>query len=173
MLMVYGALMPLRVLEEIRFWKMQEREHTVVIRTLVPDLETPFVRLLEEWEGVFEKAEMAAVRLIEAAIRSGFWLPPQQQAQVNQLLIASASQSRLFIQHLMRMEQESVPIRTRPVVKTVLEHIIRESEYFLGVLQAGDPMLGLHAPPVPAGVSYTPSNMQELAYLHVQPSARA
>lgn len=37
----YGHLLPLRTLEEIRFSKEQEKEHTLVIRALVPDLEPP------------------------------------------------------------------------------------------------------------------------------------
>ncbi|KAA8756587.1 DUF2935 domain-containing protein, partial [Paenibacillus sp. UASWS1643] len=49
----YGHLLPLRTLEEIRFWKEQEKEHTLVIRALVPDLEPPYVKLLEEWEATF------------------------------------------------------------------------------------------------------------------------
>ncbi len=70
MLYVYGALMPLRVLEEIRFWKMQEKEHTVVIRELVPTLEPQFVLLMQQWEGVFAQTEAVSGQLIEAVVRS-------------------------------------------------------------------------------------------------------
>ncbi|KIL42233.1 hypothetical protein SD70_01410 [Gordoniibacillus kamchatkensis] len=151
MLRVYGTLMPIRVLEEIRFWKMQEREHTLVIRALAPDLEAPFAALLSEWESVFEQSEMAAGRMLEAAVHGGLVVSQPQHAEVSRLLTVSAVQSEQFIRHLMRMEGESAPIRSRPVVKTVLEHIIRESEYFLGVLQAGDPLLAPNQP-----LSYAP-----------------
>jgi Fe-Mn family superoxide dismutase len=171
MLYVYGALMPVRVLEEIRFWKMQEREHTVVIRTLVPDLEPPFVRLLEEWEGVFEQAEMAAGRMLEAILRGGIIVAQAQHLQIRELLAAAALQSQQFVQQLMLMEQQSVPVRTRPVVKSVLEHIIRESEYFLGVLQAGDPLLAMPpAPPAPGvpAEALRKADAQEKVYLHAE-----
>lgn len=146
MLNVYGTLMPYRLLEEIRFWKMQEREHTVVIRTLVPALEPPFVRMLEEWEGVFEKTEMAAVQWTEWAVRTRMPSDPMLQSQLNALLQASRTQSTEFIQQLLVMEQKSVPVRTNPVVKTVFQHIIRESEYFLGVLLTFNPPDPLQAP---------------------------
>ena len=35
----YGDKTPLRVLDEIEFWKQQESEHTVVILQIVDDLE--------------------------------------------------------------------------------------------------------------------------------------
>nr|WP_027417925.1 DUF2935 domain-containing protein [Aneurinibacillus terranovensis] len=38
----YGDKMPLRILDEIEFWKQQEAEHTVVIRELVSNLEGEF-----------------------------------------------------------------------------------------------------------------------------------
>lgn len=61
----YGHLLPLRTLEEIRFWKEQEKEHTLVIRALVPDLEPPYVKLLEEWEVTFANSERVANQLLK------------------------------------------------------------------------------------------------------------
>ncbi|WP_141336343.1 Fe-Mn family superoxide dismutase [Paenibacillus sp. tmac-D7] len=136
MLYVYGALMPLRVLEEIRFWKMQEKEHTVVIRELVPTLEPPYIQLLEQWESVFARTEAAAGQWIEAIIRSPAHIPPYTDAKVNELLQTSAAQSRAFVQQLFLLLDKSAPVKADPVVRTVVMHIIRESEYFLGVLQA-------------------------------------
>ncbi len=64
----YGPLLPLRILEEIRFWKEQEKEHTLVIRTLVPDLEPEYVKLLEEWEVAFSNSEHTANQLIKQVL---------------------------------------------------------------------------------------------------------
>ena len=61
----YGRLLPLRTLEEVRFWKEQEKEHTLLIRTLVPNLEPSYVKLLEEWEAAFANSERAANQLIK------------------------------------------------------------------------------------------------------------
>ncbi|MDQ1911586.1 DUF2935 domain-containing protein [Paenibacillus sp. GD4] len=136
MLYVYGALMPLRVLEEIRFWKMQEREHTVVIRTLVPNLEPAYAALLEKWEQVFAQTETAAQQWIEAVLRASAPISPAVHNQIQELLRVSMAQSQQFIHQLYALLAQSAPIQANPVIETVMLHIIRESEYFLGVLQA-------------------------------------
>ncbi|UUZ82986.1 DUF2935 domain-containing protein [Paenibacillus sp. P26] len=136
MLYVYGSLMPLRPLEEIRFWKMQEKEHTVVIRELVPALEPPYAALLRQWEGVFARTEAAAQQWIEAVIRSSVPPNPYVLEHIDRLLQVSTLQSREWIRRLFLMNEQSAPVRSNPVVQTVVMHIIRESEYFLGVLQA-------------------------------------
>ncbi|MVO99771.1 Fe-Mn family superoxide dismutase [Paenibacillus lutrae] len=147
MLSVYGSLMPLRILEEIRFWKEQEKEHTVVIRELVPDLEPAYVQALKEWEGVFAKTQHAAVQWIEWAIRTKNPVDPFLQRQLQQLIDVSTKQSVKFIELLQIIEKESKPVSANPVIKIVIEHIIRESEYFLGTLKGLESSL----PPVPYG----------------------
>ena len=59
MLRIYGVMMPLRLLEEIRFWKEQESEHTLVIRALVPGLEPDYVQLLEGWRRILGRRNKA------------------------------------------------------------------------------------------------------------------
>ncbi len=136
MLYVYGSLMPIRVLEEIRFWKMQEREHTVVIRELVPQLEPEYAALLQQWEGVLAQTEVASQQWIEAVLRTKPPVGPYIVDKVNELLYASIAQSQEFIRQLFLILERSRPVRANPVVQTVFLHIIRESEYFLGVLHA-------------------------------------
>ncbi|SCW61476.1 superoxide dismutase, Fe-Mn family [Paenibacillus tianmuensis] len=136
MLYIYGSLMPLRVLEEIRFWKMQEREHTVVIRELVPKLEPEYAALLQQWEGVLAQTEAASQQWIEAVLRAKPPVSPYIVDKVNELLYASIAQSQEFIRQLFFILERSLPVRANPVVQTVFLHIIRESEYFLGVLHA-------------------------------------
>ncbi|MFB6365944.1 Fe-Mn family superoxide dismutase [Paenibacillus elgii] len=136
MLYIYGSLMPLRVLEEIRFWKMQEREHTVVIRELVPKLEPEYAALLHQWEGVLAQTEAASQQWIEAVLRAKPPVGPYIVDKVNELLYASIAQSQEFIRQLFFILERSRPVRANPVVQTVFLHIIRESEYFLGVLHA-------------------------------------
>jgi len=46
----YGDMMPLRILDEGEFWKLQEAEHTAVIRAFVPNLEQHDVDAMESWE---------------------------------------------------------------------------------------------------------------------------
>jgi superoxide dismutase, Fe-Mn family len=136
MLTVYGALMPLRLLEEVRFWKMQEKEHTVVIRELAPQLEAEYAQVLKEWEPVFTQTEFEAGRWIEAVLHSPAGVTPYIQMQVEGLLNMSVEQSKTFVGQLMFMLSHSTAVEANPTAKVVIQHIIRESEYFLGVLQA-------------------------------------
>lgn len=135
MLFVYGALMPLRVLEEVRFWKTQEKEHTVVIRELLPSLEAQYVRLLKEWEVVFARTENAAQQWIEAVIRAPLPVNPQLIAQIHALVHTSVHQSRHWVQQLFAMQRQSAAVQANATAPVVIQHIIRESEYFLGILQ--------------------------------------
>lgn len=136
MLHIYGTLMPLRVLEEIRFWKMQEREHTIVIRELAPALEAPYVALMQQWEGTFGQTEAAAQQWIETLVRLPPPVSPYINGRIQELMQASIIESKEFIRQLFILMEQSAPIKANPVIKTVVMHIIRESEYFLGVLQA-------------------------------------
>lgn len=157
MLYVYGSLMPLRLLEEVRFWKMQEKEHTEVIRELLPQLEPQFVTLMKEWEGVFARAEMAAVQWIEALIRSPTLINPQVYHSIQSLIHTSTIQSRNWIQQLYFMKEHSAAVQANPTAPVVIMHIIRESEYFLGILQAIAPNMPAGTQPQSMGMPFIPS----------------
>ncbi|MCQ6562538.1 DUF2935 domain-containing protein [Paenibacillus mendelii] len=134
LLLVYGSYMPLRLLEEIRFWKTQEKEHTVVIRQIVPNLELPYAAMLQAWEPVFARTEHMADQLITSALPDPNALPPGFQAQTDALLQISAKQSRTFVEQLTALLTVSPAVAGSPIGVTVIKHIIRESEYFLNVL---------------------------------------
>jgi superoxide dismutase, Fe-Mn family len=153
MLTVYGVLMPLRLLEEIRFWKMQEKEHTVVIRELAPRLEPEYVKLLQEWEPVFEATENAAEQGIKALLQAPPGITAYSQAHADLLLRQSVLQSDAFVRQLNGILAESSVIKADPTAQVVIRHIIRESEYFLCVLQSfGTP--GIPYASVPSGPSW-------------------
>lgn len=131
----YGHLLPLRTLEEIRFWKEQEKEHTLVIRTLVPDLEPSYVKLLEEWEAAFANSEQVANQLIKQLLPATQPPAPYIIRSIDQLVRTAQHQSREFIKQLYIMLEQSAAVRAVPLAQTFILHIIRESEYFLGVLE--------------------------------------
>ncbi|MFD2673575.1 Fe-Mn family superoxide dismutase [Marinicrinis sediminis] len=141
MLMIYGRMMPMRILEEIRFWKTQEEEHTVVIRSLVNQLEQPFVQLMKEWEQVFAQNREAANAWIEQEL-SASPVPPSASAltveadQLQPFIDRCVYHSQAFIKQLYQMMEHSRVIRKNHVARTVILHIIRESEYFLNVMHA-------------------------------------
>ncbi|WP_068614275.1 Fe-Mn family superoxide dismutase [Paenibacillus tuaregi] len=136
MLYIYGPFLPVRILEEIRFWKQQEDEHTDVIKAIVPNLEQPYVQLLDEWAIVFKETEKAANDLLQHAIQvQANPVQPELLRQIERLLDISFQQSREWIRQLYLMLDQSAAVKTVPLAKTVILHIIRESEYFLGVLE--------------------------------------
>lgn len=131
----YGNQMPLRVLDEAEFWKHQEEEHTVVIRELVPNLEQKYVDALKEWELAFAAAHQRVVRYIETVNRSKGMVSPALYQDIMQLTAYCLNQSNQFINFCRTLTVESEPISTNPTAKVVLNHIIVESEYFIGVAQ--------------------------------------
>ncbi|MFC3750378.1 Fe-Mn family superoxide dismutase [Paenibacillus sp. GCM10012306] len=136
MLYVYGPMLPVRILEEIVFWKTQEKEHTEVIKAIVPNLEQPYVKLLDEWAVVFGATEEAARHLLESALSTP--AHGNQWALINeteQLLRVASAQSTEFIRQLYAIMEGSAAVKAVPLATVVLLHIIRESEYFLAVLQ--------------------------------------
>jgi actin-like ATPase involved in cell morphogenesis len=131
----YGQKMPLRMLDEAEFWKHQEEEHTVVIRELVKNLESTYVAALKEWEEALSETHQRVVRFIETVTRSGNVITPSLSKDVLQLVSFCLEQSQKFIELCRQIKNQSEVIKHNPTAKVVIDHIIRESEYFIGVAQ--------------------------------------
>lgn len=132
----YGQQMPLRILDEAEFWKHQEEEHTVVIRELTPELEQKYVDELKQWEKVLGETRHQVLRFIETVTRLGDYIPAQLHQHVLKLTSYYLQQSLDFIKLCEEIKTESEAVKTNPTAKVVLDHIIRESEYFVGIAQA-------------------------------------
>ncbi|USG67265.1 DUF2935 domain-containing protein [Brevibacillus ruminantium] len=132
----YDDKMPLRILDEGVFWKQQENEHTVVLREIAPNLEAPFVEALKAWEQAFAQTHGMFVRYVEAVVRSGNQVSDDLVRQIKELVTFSMQQSEQFIQLLNQMGESSAPYRNNPFATTVLNHIRRESDYFIGITKA-------------------------------------
>ncbi|MDQ0162962.1 DUF2935 domain-containing protein [Aeribacillus alveayuensis] len=131
----YGTQMPLRVLDECEFWKQQEEEHTVVIRELVKGLESTYVNQLKEWEKVLLQTYQQVVQFIETVIRSNGVFSQALYRDLMQLVAVCLQQSKQFIDFLNGLLEKSEPIKNNPTAIVVIKHIIRESEYFIGIAQ--------------------------------------
>lgn len=127
--------MPLRILDEAEFWKHQEEEHTVVIRELVSGLEGEYVDALKEWEQALSKTHQQVVRYIESIVRSPYYIPDQLYNSVLKLVDFCLHQSLAFIKLCQQIKNNSEAVSNNPTAKVVLDHIIRESEYFVGIAQ--------------------------------------
>ncbi|MBP2001703.1 Fe-Mn family superoxide dismutase [Paenibacillus shirakamiensis] len=136
MLYVYGPYLPVRILEEIRFWKQIEKEHTTVILAIVPNLEPAYIQLLKDWEIVFRETEDAANDLLQHTIANPTPTPtPELLRQTHRLLDSSLRQSKEWIRQLYIILDQSKAIAALPLAHVVILHFIRESEYFVGVLE--------------------------------------
>ena len=127
--------MPLRMLDEAEFWKHQEEEHTVVIRELVKNLESTYVAALKEWEKALSETHQRVVRFIETVTRSGNVITPSLSKDILQLVSFCLEQSQKFIELCRQIKNQSEAIKHNPTAKVVINHIIRESEYFIGIAQ--------------------------------------
>jgi len=132
----YGDKNPLRMLDEIDFWKQQESEHTVVIRQIVKNLESSFVKQLQEWELLFSQTQGNAVRYIEAVNRSKGIINSILLENIRQLTIYAYNQSMNFVNFLNQLIAESEAVKNNDIAIVVINHIRRESEYFIGIVTA-------------------------------------
>jgi hypothetical protein len=132
---LYSAQTPLRLLDEAGFWKHQEYEHTSVIREIVPDLERKFVEELKEWETILTKTHGQVVQLTESVVRAGNNVPQVLIDQVFRLISICLEQSGRFLTLLFEILSLSASLKQSPIAVAVLKHIIRESEYFIGIAQ--------------------------------------
>ena len=130
---LYGERNLSRVLDEMAFWKRQEAEHTTVIREVASNLEPEFVCRLQQFEQAFQQVEGLVVKYIETIIRSKGDISFAMQQQIMQLVCFAISQSQQFIALLDQILSESAAVDF--VVAVVINHIRRESEYFIGIVQ--------------------------------------
>ncbi|AKG37393.1 Fe-Mn family superoxide dismutase [Paenibacillus durus] len=132
MLYPYGPPSSVRILEEISFWKNQEKENTALIKFAFPELEAPYVKLMDDWAAVFAATGNAARSLLETppsiAAPSG-----ADPTEAERLAAAAGEQSREFIRQLTAIHEQTPALRGA-AEEAFLPHVIRETEYFLGVL---------------------------------------
>jgi len=132
----YGEKNILRALEEAAFWKNQEAEHTDVIMEVVPDLEDEYVERLEEYKEVFNSTEARIVQYMEAAVNCMNNLSPEMYQNIMNVINLSIRQSQVFVDFLGMVLRDSDAVNNNPVAQVVINHIRRESEYFIGIVTA-------------------------------------
>lgn len=131
----YGDKNLLRMLDEADFWKLQESEHTVVIREITPDLEKVYVDKLKEWQEAFSQTRGVVIRYIETVVRAGEAIDQTLEKQIVELIKFCIDQSQQFINFLNMLAAESSAVNSNTIALSVVAHIRRESEYFIGIAQ--------------------------------------
>lgn len=130
----YGEYMSLRILDETEFWKRQEAEHIVVIRQLAEDLENSFVKALLDMQRMFRDTEAETVRYMEALNRLHGKPTPGLFREVMYLIKEAQKESQEFIALLTQILDESTAVSNNQVAQVVINHIRRESEYYVGIV---------------------------------------
>ncbi len=136
MLFCYGDKNHIRILEEASFWKRQESEHTVVIREIVRDLEEKFVEKLREDQKILSATEATLLQYIERLNRTCYRITPELAQNIVYLIRITLQQSQTFVSFLCTMMKESPAIQNNLTAVVVINHIIRESEYYIGIAKA-------------------------------------
>lgn len=132
----YGDKNILRALEEAEFWKHQESEHTDVIQEIVPDLEETYVSRLEEYKEIFDSTNGRIIQYMEAAVNCQNVLSPDIYQDIINIINLAIAQSKVFIDFLGILLRESEAVKNNPTAIVVINHIRRESEYFVGIVTA-------------------------------------
>lgn len=132
----YGDKNILRALEEAEFWKHQESEHTDVIMEIAPDLENEYVEKLEQYKHIFDSTHDRAVQYSETAINCNNIVSGEIYENIVNIVDLSIRQSKVFVDFLGMLLSDSEAVKENPTAVTVVNHIRRESEYFIGVVTA-------------------------------------
>lgn len=131
----YGNKNILRVLDEAEFWKKQEQEHTIVIEQIAKGLEVEYLDKLSDFRHEFRKDEANVLRSIETLIRIEGCISYDFLFHLMEFIRRLIRQSGRFIYFLNDILKNSQIVKTDMVAQTVINHIIRESQYFIGVAQ--------------------------------------
>jgi superoxide dismutase, Fe-Mn family len=119
---------------ELRFWKGQEKEHTLVIRALAPELEPQYVEALKQFELEFGQYEGIAIRFLSRINQLDGRADAALLQEIYMVMRQSIEQSIRFVQLLTTILAQSVAAESLGF-RTVVSHIARESEYFIGLVR--------------------------------------
>jgi Fe-Mn family superoxide dismutase len=134
-LFVYGTLMPIRVMELIRHWKLQEKEHASVIVQAAPELERQYVQLLKSWEPIFSQTALYTNQWLDEWLPFPSRLPSHVEQSVEALVDAALEQSLTYVDQLRQITERTAAVSSS-ISKTVISHSIRESNYYIGLMSA-------------------------------------
>ncbi|MCL2351232.1 MAG: DUF2935 domain-containing protein [Firmicutes bacterium] len=131
----YGEQSIHRALDEAEFWKLQEAEHAGLIPVVTPNLEPQYVKGLERFGDELSHMHAEAVKYAESLTRSKGVADRELRARMLGLIKLCVEQSKGFAEFLGEMLQNSRAVYSSAPSKTVIRHMIRESEYFIGIDQ--------------------------------------
>jgi len=102
-------------MDEVRLLKQQEQEHTRYIRRIVPQLEPPYVNLLEAWESAFAHITKAT----------------DDDLREDHYVRLANEQSKEFISHLHQLRTDSPTIEANKGACMMIDQIIQGSQNYI------------------------------------------
>jgi Fe-Mn family superoxide dismutase len=123
-------------LQDIRLLKLQEQEHVRFIRRLVPQLEPPYVKLMEDWDSIFIETEKAVQSMISSKDTGPFH---QNKSSLESLYNYARAQSTAFIQQLHQLRNDSPAITGQKELGIIIDHLIQGTRTFLDRVEATPP----------------------------------
>ena len=131
----YGERNILRALDESEFWKHQEAEHAGLIPVVTPNLEPQYAQRLEQFGIDISHMNAEAVKYISSVTRSKGIVSRDMKMQMLDFIKRCMEQSMNFTACMTEMLENSHAVRTSQPSQTVLHHMIRESQYYIGIAQ--------------------------------------
>ena len=131
----YGTQNILRALDEAEFWKHQEAEHANLIPLVAQGLEPAYVQRLEQLGVALHTMNAEATKYIQSINRSKGRISRELNTQMINLVRQCVEQSKAFTAFMTEMLQNSQAIHSNQSAQVLLHHMIRESQYFIGIDQ--------------------------------------
>jgi len=131
----YGEQNMLRALDEAEFWKRQESEHAELIPLVTPNLEAQYVQKLHQFHIELSDMHAETLKYITSINRSKGMIKRELKMQMMHLIKLCIEQSQNFISFIDSLLTNSQAVSTNPSSQVVIRHMIRESQYFIGIAQ--------------------------------------
>jgi len=131
----YGEQNILRALDEAEFWKHQEAEHAGLIPLVTPNLEVQYVQRLEQLGIDLHQMNAEATKYIASITRSQGMVSYELSAQMLNFVQRCVEQSTHFVEFMTALLRHSQAVHSNPSSQEVINHMIRESQYFIGIDQ--------------------------------------
>ena len=131
----YGERNLQRAIDEAEFWKHQEHEHAGLIQVVTPGLEPQYVQRLAEFEVELGNTNAEAAKYTASIVCSKGAIPRSLQAQMINFIRHCVEQSQSFTALMTELLQNSQAVHKQQTSQTVIHHMIRESQYFIGIDQ--------------------------------------
>ena len=131
----YGEQNILRAMDEAEFWKLQESEHADLVPLVTPGLEDEYVHRLHQFRIEFSDMQAQAVKYVASLTRSKGMVSRDLKIQMLNFIKECLIQSQSFVDFIGSLLTNSHAVYNNPASQEVIRHMIRESEYFIGIAQ--------------------------------------